>query len=234
MSLTTGGLKELHQLRVQLADRQKKLTLGPRRIQSHRKLVEAKRAEIDAHKADTLSMQKQADGVNLQIKTNEQKLADLTSKLNQAASNKEFEIIKNQMARDTAANLGHEDTYLELLEKVDVAKEAHVGLESELKDAESSVKAVEAKVADAEPGLKGDAEALEVEIKVAEKCIPSLLRDDYKRMVIVHGADCIASVDEGACTNCFEELSPQLRVEIRMGKVIRCRSCGRLLYSDDA
>jgi uncharacterized protein len=232
MSSTTGGLKELHQLRLQLTDRQKKLDLGPRQILAKKKLVNAKQTEIEDHKANTLSMQKQADEINLQIKTNEQKNVELTSKLNQAASNKEFDILKTQIARDVEKNLEYEDRYLEILEQVDGAKQDQVELESQLKDAESTVKAVEARVAEAEPGLKRDSDELAVEIKTAEKCIPSHLVDDYKRMVIVHGADCIASVDEGACTNCFEELAPQLRVEIRMGKVIRCRSCGRLLYSD--
>ncbi|MBC8289719.1 MAG: phospholipase, partial [Planctomycetes bacterium] len=63
---------------------------------------------------------------------------------------------------------------------------------------------------------------------------PSKFGDDYRRLVSAYGPEAIAVAEEGACTECFTELSPQHQLELRVGKVIRCRMCGRLLYNDDA
>jgi predicted nucleic acid-binding Zn-ribbon protein len=233
MSSTTLGLKELHHLQLQLADRQKKLTMGPRQVKAKNKIVGAKQQEFDARKASIVELQKQADDVNLQVRTNEQRIAETKTKLNQASSNKEFDIFRGQVANDEAKNEALEDQYLELLEQVDNGKVQQATLETELAGAEAEEKALEAKVAEENPGLIEQKENLEAEIKQAEKCIPSSMSDDYKRLVSAYGPDSIAAVEEGACTCCFEELIPQLRVEIRMGKIIRCRSCARLLYSDE-
>jgi uncharacterized protein len=233
MSSTTIGLKELHLLQLQHAEREKKLTLGPRQVKAKQKAADAKKAEIEAQKAKVLEQQKQADDVNLQVRTNEQRLSDTKVKLNQASSNKEFDIFRTQIENDTTKNANLEDQYLELLEQVDQGKDEQLELEAQLAEAESVISVLEAKVAEEQPGLLQDKAALEVEIKEAEKCIPSSMSEDYRRLVGAHGADSIAAVEAGACTCCFEELIPQLRVEIRMGKIIRCRSCGRLLYSDE-
>lgn len=232
MSSATLGLKELHQLRLQLDIRQQKLSQGPRQIEAKKKSIDSKKKEIDAQKAKVTDHQKQADQINLQVRTNEHKLSELRLRLNQAASNKEFDITRNQIDKDTAANVVLEDQYLGLLEVVDRAKAQLAQLHADVVDAEAAVKAMTAKFAEEAPALEQQAAELLAEIKVAEQCIPGSLREDYRRLVEAYGADSIAVVEGGACTCCFEELSPQLRVEVRMGKVVRCRSCGRLVYID--
>ena len=82
MSSATGGLRELHQVHLDLDACQKQLENGPRRIAAHEKKLANKQAEIDAHKADITTLQKTADGKNLQIRTNEQTVADTKAKLN--------------------------------------------------------------------------------------------------------------------------------------------------------
>jgi uncharacterized protein len=57
--------------------------------------------------------------------------------------------------------------------------------------------------------------------------------DSYRRLVHAHGAGALASVENRACTACHAILSPQDNLNVKTGKLIFCRSCGRLLYPPD-
>lgn len=234
MSPTTGGLKELHVLHQRLHDKKSELEAGPRSVAIREGLCKKKQVEIDGQKDLITSHQKAADDKNLQFKTNEQKIVELKAKLNSAASNKEFDILKGQIEADTAANGVLEDEYLELLELVDTERNNLTALEAELEEATKVAKDKAGEVEAAAPGVKAAIEELLKEVKAAEQCIPSKFGDDYRRLVDAHGPGAIAVAEEGACTECFTELSPQHQLELRVGKVIRCRMCGRLLYSEDS
>jgi uncharacterized protein len=234
MSSATGGLRELHQVHLDLDACRKQLDNGPLRIAAHEKKLAKKQAEIDAHKAHVTTLQKTADGKNLQVRTNEQTVADTKAKLNQAKSNVEFDIFKGQIAKAEKANETLEDEYLELLEQVD-AENTHLGeLNSELKEAEAGLKKTRDNFAALEPQVKTQASELDAELTEAEKCIPTKLMGQYRRLVIAHGPSTLAPLDASACSECFVELSPQNIVEVRTAKLVICKSCGRFLYSPDA
>ena len=234
MSSATGGLKELHQVHLDLDACHKQLDNGPRRIAAHEKLLARKQAEIDAQKAQVTELQKAADQKNLQFRTNEQHVADTKAKLNQAKSNKEFDIFKGQIAASEKANEGLEDEYLQLLEQVDAAKTRLAELNNELKEAEAGLQKTKAEFLALEPQVKTQAAALEDELRAAEKCIPTKMMEMYRRLVGAHGASSLAPLDANACSECFVELSPQNIVEVRTAKIVFCKSCGRILYSADA
>ncbi len=234
MSPTTGGLKDLHLLHERLHKKQSELEAGPRKIALREGICKKKLAEIAEQKNCIKNIQKAADDKNLQFRTNEQKINELKGKLNAAASNREFDIFKGQIEADSAANAVLEDEYLELLEQVDAAREKNKILEGELEVATGLAKEIAIEVKAAEAGLQVAIDELAKEVSAAEICIPSKFGDDYRRLVQAYGPGAIAVADETACTECFTELSPQHQLELRVGKVIRCRMCGRLLYSDDA
>jgi len=234
MSPTTGGLKDLHIFHERLHEQKSALEAGPRKVSIREGLCKKKQAEIAEQKACITDLQKTADDKNLHYRTNEQKIDDLKGKLNTASSNREFDIFKGQIEADTAANAVLEDEYLELLEQVDAAREKNKVLEAELEKAVAVAKQTATDVEAAEAGIRSAIEELAKEVRAAEICIPSKFGDDYRRLVQAYGPGAIAVAEEGACTECFTELSPQYQLELRVGKVIRCRMCGRLLYGEDA
>ena len=60
-----------------------------------------------------------ADDKQLQLKSREDRIEDLRTKLNGANSNKEFQAFKEQIAADEQANLVMQDEVFEALEKID-------------------------------------------------------------------------------------------------------------------
>jgi len=233
MSTAAGGLKDLHQLHIQLRDVQDQLARGPRLIKARRQFGERKQDEFEAQKAHVTELRKSADQKALQLKTNEAKIAELSGKLNTASSNREFDIIKSQIDADTMANSVLEDEILEAMEKIDAALSVVKELEKELDATRSELQRFSDDVAAVAPQLEEDAQRLETALQSAERTLPGEVAVVYRRLVQAHGSAALARVENGACAECHATLAPQERVQVNVQRIIFCRSCGRILYRAD-
>jgi hypothetical protein len=234
MSAAAAGLKRVHELHIRLQELQQQLERGPRQVKARQQIVARKQAETDAFKAELKHARLQADQKNLQLKTNESKIADLRGKLNQATSNREFDIIRSQIDADTMANSVLEDEILEVLEKVDQIQQRGKTTDGETEQAAAEVRRFAQEVESAAPGLRSQVSAIQSQLSEAEKVLPTNLLETYRRLVQAHGAGALATVDNNACTCCFEILSANSLVELNTGKFLFCRSCGRLLYRPES
>ena len=234
MSTAASGLKELHRLHQRLRDVEDRLRRGPRQIEARRQQVEKRREELSARREQLKKLRMSADQKSLQLRTNESKISDLRTKLNQASSNREYEIIRSQIDADSMANSVLEDEILEALEKVDEMQRSVAESEREIATAETEVDRVRQEVSSAEPGLTKEAAELKSAITEAERVLPATIMDTYRRLVQAHGAEALAAVEGRACTACSTILSPQEVVNLNTGKLLFCRACGRLLYLAEA
>ena len=230
MSLAANELKELHQLHIQLASVQEKMERGPRQVRAREQFAEKKQAELQEQQNKLKQLKMAADQKGLQLKSKEAKIAELRTKLNQAASNREYDIIRSQIEADTMANSVLEDEILEALEKVDHVQIAVKKVEAELAAAKAEAQRIAQEVAAAEPGLRASAEQLQAALKDAETRLPATILEVYRRLVQAHGATSLAAVQNNACTACHSILAPQEQVNVKTDKTVFCRSCGRLLY----
>lgn len=229
MSDTTAGLRQLHQLLLQLRDVRDELARGPRQIKARQGLLEKAEAELAAKKEALASTRATADRKSLDLRTNEGKIADLKAKLNTASTNKEFEIIRGQIEADSVANSVLEDEILEVLDGVD-RLQAEIGeAERRVEQAASELERKQQEVAAAQAGLEAEAASLEEQIGEVDTFLTGDARLRYRRLVAAHGADALAPVDGKVCTSCFTSVTPQSRVLLNSGDIVFC-SCGRLLY----
>ena len=233
MSTAASGLRELHQLHIKSRQVQESLVRGPNQIKARRQFAERKQADLDAQKEHLTSLKMLVDQKNLQLKTNENKIADLKLKLNTASSNREFDVLKGQIEADTMANSVLEDEILECLDKIDTAQVATGKLNEETEAAGAEERRIAQEVTSAEPGLRQESESLAASIAESESTLPGEVAVVYRRLVQAHGSGALAPVEGGACTECFVGLSPQSCVELNAGKILFCRHCGRLLYQED-
>ncbi len=128
------------------------------------------------------------------------------------------------------ANSVLEDEILEAMEKADSAQTLLEKLETEHTSACEEIQRVVNAVSAAEPQLQQEVSELEGSLQTAEKGLPGEVAVVYRRLVQAHGADALAPVESKACTGCYSVLTSQESVQINVGKIIFCRSCGRLLY----
>lgn len=228
-SASAQALTALHQLHLRLQEVQEELARGPRSINARKAAVEKKRTELEARRQKLKQLKVAADQKNLQLKTNENKIADLRSKLNVAVSNREYDIIHGQIDADTMANSVLEDEILETLTRIDQAQVEVKQAEQDVAAAEADLQKVAADVQAREPGLQEKAAGLQTEVAAAEKFLPPDIVPQYRRAVQAFGADALAAVNNKICTSCNLQLTSQKIVELNTGKLMFC-GCGRLLY----
>lgn len=226
----SASMAELHQLHINLDEQIKLRDNGPKKIQSRELAISKKQDEINAKKQEILACQKQADQLNLNSKTTEQKIRDSKAKLNAAATNVEFQILKNQVATESENSSKIDGEYLAVAAKIDELKAQLETLQKELETAKAVHSKTVAEVTAAEPAIKSSITTLEGAIKVAAECIPNEQREYYRRLTLKMGSHGFSPVEDGSCTECSTEVTPQNRLELRTGKVLVCKICGRFQY----
>lgn len=234
MPSATSDMKALHHLLLELEEVEGKITRGPRRIAASRRRAEEREAELETKKAALLQLRKTGDEKTLQLKTNEAKILDLRAKLNLASTNREFDLIKGQIEADEMANSVLEDEILEVFEKVDAAEQEIAAFDETCKEARADEKRVADQVAAAAEGLQSEADGLKSSIKEAEGILPDAVMERYRRLISAHGAGAMAMVEDSVCNACYVNLEPQMFVEVKAGKFVFCKHCGRLLYLADS
>lgn len=229
MSPTGAGMKQLHELRLKLREISDDLERGQRQIGIRKQAVEKKKEDLEGLRSKLKQMKVATDQKNLQLKSSEGRIYDLTGKLNSATNNREYEALRSQIAADTMAKSVLEDEILEALEKVDAAQIEVKKVEMEIPAIEADLQKLVAEVQKKEAGLKEQAAAIEQQVAEAEKILPPDILPQYRRLVQAYGAAALAPVINKSCSECYVSVTAQVYVELRSGKVRFC-TCGRLNY----
>ncbi len=233
-NIGTSVLRALHRLQRQLTDLRERLDRGPRQIRASETHVQHCETQLAVVKAEAKAGRVAADQKQLQLKSNEDKVKDLRRKLNAATSNREYQLLLEQIAADDMANSVLADEILELLEKNDELQKNVVEAEATLTAAKKKTEEVRAEVAKGEPALLSDVARLEVELRQTEETLPGDIRDLYNRIVRQKGEDALAIIENQCCGGCNQQIPLNACTMVMLGQPVGCKTCGRLLYLPEA
>lgn len=230
MNVMVDSLRELHRIHRQLSDLRERIERGPKQIKAHETNVARLSVAVDEVQGQAKATKVLADQKQLQLRSGEQKIGELKDKLNQATNNREYQVLKDQIAADQMACSVLSDEILETLEKIDNFKPLVAEAEANRKKGQEELARVQAAAREQEELVRGDLNRLEAELRETEKSLPDDIRDAYNRIVKSKGSDAMAPVEGDVCGGCFQSLTPNLHNALRMGRPVFCLSCGRLLY----
>ncbi len=77
---------------------------------------------------------------------------------------------------------------------------------------------------------EADVARLEVELRNAEQQLPDNIRNAYERSVESKGPDAVSVVEDESCGGCYQMLTINQYSDLKLGRMVFCGSCGRLLY----
>lgn len=230
IEISTDLLRTLHRIHRQRADLSSRLERGPRQIKAGEALVAAAAEKLDVAKRAVKAAKLVADEKQLQLSSREARINDLQGKLNTAASNREYSMLKEQIAADHQANLVLSDEVFEALERIDILEAEVAAAQSELdKQNEDQV----ARIADVNEKMtivQADLANVETQLKNAEAAVPAAARADYKRLTDARGEDALAPVEDESCGGCYQTLTMQHMETLRMSLLSRCPNCNAFLY----
>jgi len=230
VAVTAETLRTLHRIHRQLADLGDQLAAGPRQVAARAKQLEAAEAKKTSAQDDVKKARMTADQKQLQLKSAEAKNRDLEGKLNACKTNREYQTLTEQIAADKMAMKVLEDEILEALERVDAVKPLVPAAEAEVAAVKKTLAEAQAKVATETGRLNGEVTRVRAELEAVEKELAADVREKYERVVKHKGADGMAPTEGQSCGGCFQQITGNMMSELMMGRVVMCRSCGRLLY----
>ncbi len=230
MAITAAALRDLHRIHRQLADLRERQARGPRQIKAR----EANLAKFAEQQATAEKVVKQtrlaSDQKQLDLKSNEGRVADWKTQLNSCSSNKEYQTLREQIAAAEMAGSVLADEILESLDKIDRLEQA-AGEAAELhRSAKSDLDAFRDSVAQDSEGIRSDIGRLESELAGAESELPADFKADYLRVIRSKGADGMAEVEDQVCQGCGQQITLNRQNDLLLSKPVFCTSCGCLLY----
>jgi predicted nucleic acid-binding Zn-ribbon protein len=234
VAVATETLRTLHRMHRQLADLAEQLAAGPRAVAIRTKQVQAAEAKKATAADDVKKAKVVADQKQLQLKSAESKIGDLEGKLNACKTNREYQTLGDQIAADRMATKVLEDEIIEALERIDALKPAVPAAEAEIEAAKKLLAEADARVKSETGRLEAEVARIRADLQAAEKDLADDVRERYDRVVKQKGADGMAAVDGQTCGGCYQQLTGNMQSDVMLGRIITCRSCGRLLYLPDS
>jgi predicted nucleic acid-binding Zn-ribbon protein len=194
-----------------------------------RKLREAKDLlEGIVHQAKQLRMQ--SDRRELDIKSFDAEISKLNVALNQAKSNTEYTILREQIKKQEGLRgEAEEDAFAKLTELDDVLKRQKA-LEERVAVAEKAYRKKEAEIQEVVSGLSGQLEALQASRgKLLEGIDPKHLQI-YEKVLAHYNDFAVARVEAQVCPGCHMSVTQQEVNLLMQGELLQCKHCTRLLY----
>ena len=223
-------LRTLHRIHTQRADLRAQLDRGPMQLHAIDAQIKVAQKAIDEKTAELKRTRMTADEKQLQLKTREDRVRQLGVKLNEAASNKEFTLLKDQIAAEEQANSVQSDEIFEVLERID-------GIETDIAALQTAAAKIESDSAQRRQTIetrlakvREDLTRVNEQLADAEGRMPSAAKADYHRLVAARGPEAMAPIVEDACDGCNQMISAQTLNRVTMNHLTHCPNCNAWLY----
>jgi predicted nucleic acid-binding Zn-ribbon protein len=223
-------MREIHRLRSYARDLQDRINRGPIQLRAHQgNVARQEEALLQGHE-EIKKLKITIRDKEGTLKTKNQDIVKHEKQLNQAASKKEYDALKAEIASDRKAVSQLEDEILEAMGAVEEKTARLPEMEKAVKQAKADLAAYESEsgarlAALAEERAKALRQLAEVEVTV-----PADVREVYERMTRKEGEDALAPVVNRTCATCYTEITAQGYNELLAEQFVQCKSCGRILY----
>ena len=234
------SLLELQKLHVQLQRLKTRASGGNAAVAAKEKQVARLKADVEKLGSDRKLAQRAVDAKELDIKTLQGKIAKFREQLNSVKTNKEYQAIQSEIKFAELELRRIED---KAIAEMDRLEKDVTGIDA----AQAAVKAAEADLTRLRADQAAGREALEAEIRKAERAREDVARDLPKdvlelfdRIAGKHDNGALSPLvkddedSEGgySCGGCYMRLTENVYVKL-LGKsqeLIRCPNCYRILY----
>jgi len=202
----------------------------PEKINNLKKDIEKKNSQLNQAKNRLAEIKKLYKIKEGDIADNESKVNKLNQQIHSVKTNEEYRAILKEIEFLKNSRLGVEEEMLNLLEEEEKLKNSIGGLE---KDTKEFVEKKTRNINDSEQQktqLVDDQDKKKFMFQDEIKKLPEDVRKIYERVKKARDrAICIVS-DNGICTGCFSNITPQALNELKKkDKILVCDSCGRIL-----
>ena len=233
MQLVLQKLLALQNVDVRLNEVRARLAAFPKKLADADARAASAKAELDQSKAAQLASFKDRKKYELDVEQFKERVRKYRDQTSQVKTNEAYKALQHEVQMAEAEIAKAEDRLLEQM----VAGEEY---DHRIKNAESSLKEVEAVVRVQRSTIEADKGAAEKSLAelTAERAsivgaIPENLLDHYERIAKKHNGVALAEVRDEKCGACGMRIRPHVFQEMRrLGseEMFHCETCTRIIY----
>jgi len=222
-------------LKVQAVDSQviflkQSAQMRPRELDGDRRKVVEARATLEVINDHMKRLKVGSAARELDVRKADTEIEKLKIALNQAKSNSEYTIYKEQIKKQEEARGKVEEEVLQMLTDLDTLEAKRKEAQAELDAGEKVLKKKEAELADLLKGIQEQIAGLESQRGALLEGIDPEKLGIYERVLARHNNFAIARVEGQVCHGCYMSVTTQEITHLKLGQFIQCKSCLRILY----
>jgi predicted nucleic acid-binding Zn-ribbon protein len=224
--------RQLADIRGQLNSSNSAVSVQQRRVDELHKQHQLLHDEVLAH-------QKDAGGVELELKAREEEVNKLRVALNSTKTNKEYAAVLTQLNTLKADNSKLEDRALELMQEVDQTRTRMGEVEEQVAKAEKLFEQIKRVSSEEISRLQAILDDLQAKRDSAAQAVPDKALKVFDRIAAIKDGDVMAGIEaigkkppyHYICGGCNMSLTAEHANALRTRDEIRfCDCCGRVLY----
>jgi predicted nucleic acid-binding Zn-ribbon protein len=222
--------RELHRLRRHAKDLQDQVERGPRILRAHQAKV-VKEGEALHEAQEALKKLKVANHEKeVSLKVTHQQIAKYEEQRNKATTRKEYDTLQAEIAaaRQTARKI--EDDILDGMAKVEEQAAQVPEAEKALTQAKQDYADFERQTQERLARQREQHAEVLAKIKEVEGSLPAEVRPVYERLVHARGEEALSAMQNQTCSACYTGITAQQYNDLLSGRLVLCKSCGRILY----
>jgi uncharacterized protein len=223
-------LETIHRLLRLKSELMDQLARCPRSVKQAE--ISAANLEKVAEEAKTnwQNCKKEADNKQMTLKQREARIEQMKAKRNTCESNKEFQILNEQIAADNQANSVLADEILEMLERAENLNAQVASAREHTLKGQKDLERIRGEVAEKQKKLEVEVAEVEKRLQQNERVMTGEVLSEYRRRVVANGENALASTDGETCGNCHQLLNAQMLSELYQKKPVFCKGCGSIMY----
>ena len=225
------GLVRLQELDSEIYVLGNERTAKPQEIKAIEVAFELKKQGLMALEKKSLDLQKQRKEKELELATNAEGVKKLTGQLFSLKTNKEFQLMQQQIVDAQADGEVIEEKILIFFEESDIIK-AQIDTENlKLKDDEKIFLQQKKVIEFRSEEITGRLSQLEAQRKQIIPDIDPKMLQEYEKILHSRNGLALAAVKNNSCGGCHMLVPPQVINLIKMYEhIITCEVCNRILY----
>ena len=218
---------EIVEHRKQLADIPVQIDSELEELTDKKKILSVEKEEIDA-------LQKNRKAIESEVQGENDHMAKAKTKLPAVKTNKEYTAILSEVDAIKKKVEGLEDKELEIMEVLEEKQKGLPAIEKKCKEEDAHFQEYKTKKADELDRVTKEMNPLLAKRETVKSQIDKVIFQRYEKVAKSRGGTAVVSLQENICQGCFQQILPQMVINVKVGESIhQCSSCLCFLYWEE-
>jgi predicted nucleic acid-binding Zn-ribbon protein len=233
MSSAAQLFRQLHHLLGHSANLRTELDGAPKKLQAHKDRLAKQEQELKDYQENTRKLKVAIMEKESALKSKNQQIEKYEGQVNLVSSKKEFDALKHEIANTKQECSKLEDEILHAMTEVDGRTAQVPKLEKDLEEAKKKTAQLIDEIQTRRNQYTDQLAEAQKQVADLEANLPPEFLAQYQRERNARGEDSLAAVVSKTCQACYTTLTEQNYNNLLSGRLVLCKSCGRILYLPD-